>query len=143
MPDYAKLSKADLIPNLRYRDAPAAIDWLERVFGFEKRLVVPGPDGTIAHAQLTFGNGMVMLSSAGGGDFDNVLKPPEKVGDPVTQATYAVVQDADVLYARAKEAGAEIVREIQDEDYGGRDFTCRDPEGNIWSFGSYDPWAEG
>ena len=136
MPDNAKRSRADLIPNLRYRDAPAAIAWLERAFGFEKRLVVPGPDGTIVHAQLAFGNGMVMLGSDRGDD----LRPPEKAGDPVTQAICVVVKDADLQYDRAKKAGATILAEIEDQDFGGRLFTCRDPEGHVWSFGSYDPW---
>lgn len=141
MSDNAKGSRADLISNLRYRDAPAAIDWLVETFGFEKGLVVPGPEGTIAHAQLRFGNGMVMISSTQGDEFGKVLTPPEKAGDPVTQAIYVVVKDADAAYAQAKKAGAEVVREIQDEDYGGRDFTCRDPEGHVWSFGTYDPWS--
>jgi len=78
-------------------------------FGFEKQLVVPNQDGTIAHAQLTFGNGVI-------------------------------VADADMLYSRAKAAGAEIVMDIKDEDYGGRGVSCRDVEDRLWNFGTYDPW---
>jgi uncharacterized glyoxalase superfamily protein PhnB len=54
---------------------------------------------------------------------------------------YIVVQDSDAHYARAKAAGAEIIRELEDQDYGSRDYTARDLEGNIWSFGTYDPSA--
>ena len=61
MADHAKSTRVNVIPGLRYHDAPAAIEWLCTAFGFEKHLVVPGPEGTIAHAQLTFGNGMVMI----------------------------------------------------------------------------------
>jgi len=124
MPAIAKDTKATVIPCLRYRDAPAAIEWLCRVFGFEKQLVVPGEDNTIAHAQLSFGNGMIMVGSV----------------QDETQSSYVIVADADAVYARAKAARAEIVLDIKDEDYGGRGFTCRDLEGRLWTFGTYDPW---
>ncbi len=136
-------SSATVIPCLRYQDAPKAIDWLCRAFGFEKQLVVPNDDGTIAHAQLTHGRGMIMLGSAGrhGGGFDQLVKTPAQVGGTGTQSSYVVVDDADAHLARARAAGAEIVLDIQDADYGGRGYTCRDPEGHVWSFGSYDPRA--
>lgn len=138
----AKDTTATVIPCLRYRDAPAAIEWLCETFGFHKQAVYPNPDGTIAHAQLTFGNGMIMLGSAGGKDSEwgRLIKQPDQVGGAETQSAYLVVADADALYARAKAAGAEIVVEIKDEDYGGRDFSCRDIEGHLWTFGTYDPW---
>ena len=131
-----------VIPVLRYRNAPAAIDWLCSSFGFERQLVVPGDDGTIAHAQLRFGNGMIMLGSVTDTEFGRLMKQPDEVGGCETQTTYVIVADADVVYARAKGAGAQILLDIKDEDYGGRGFTCRDPEGHIWNFGTYDPWAE-
>ncbi len=130
---------ATIIPTLRYRDAAAAIEWLCRVFGFEKHLVVPGEKGKIAHAQLTYGNGMIMLGSVGDDPFDKLQAPPDP-GKPVTQSPYIVVEDVDKHYARAKAAGAQIVMEIKDEDYGGRDYSARDPEGQLWNFGSYNPW---
>lgn len=138
----AKSTKATVIPCLRYRNAPAAIDWLCSTFGFEKHAVHPNPDGTIAHAQLTFGNGMVMLGSvfARDSEWGRLIKQPDEIGGAETQSAYLVVSDADAIYARAKAAGAEILVEIKDEDYGGRDFTCRDLEGHIWNFGTYDPW---
>lgn len=115
MSSFAKNTRATVIPSINYRDEPAAIEWLCEAFGFEKQLIVPNDDGTIAHAQLSFGNGMVMIGSLPDSEF----------------TTYVVVADADVSYARAKAAGAEIVREIRDEDYGGRGFTCRDLDGHL------------
>lgn len=142
MPTPARHTRTTVIPCLRYRDAGAAIDWLCKAFGFEKQAVHPNPDGSIAHAQLTFGNGMIMLGSAKPGDtgWGGLIRQPDEIGGAETQAAYLVVDDADALYARAKAAGAEIVLEIRDQDYGSRDFTCRDPEGHLWSFGTYDPW---
>jgi len=132
---------ARIIPTMRYRNAPAAIEWLCKAFGLQKHLVVPAQDGGIAHAQLTFDNGMIMLSSAGGGGmFDRLMKLPEEIGGAETQSAYVIVADCDAHYARAKAAGATMLRDVQDEDYGGRGYTCRDLEGHIWSFGSYDPW---
>jgi uncharacterized glyoxalase superfamily protein PhnB len=142
MPTLAKDTRATLIPCLRYRDASGAIEWLCRAFGFEKHLVVPNEDGTIAHAQLTFGNGMIMLGSVlkVETEFGRLMKQPDEIGGFETQSAYVVVSDADAVYARAKAAGAEIVIEIKDEDYGGRGFSCRDLEGRLWNFGTYDPW---
>jgi len=137
----AKHTRANVIPTLRYHDAPAAIDWLCRAFGFERHLVVPGDAGTIAHAQLSFGNGMIMLGSARDDEFGKLQRTPRDLGG-VTQSAYIVVLDADAHYARARAAGAQIVLEIQDEDYGGRGYSCRDPEGHLWNFGSFDPWSE-
>lgn len=132
-----------IIPVLRYRDAPAAIEWLCQAFGFERHLVVPNDDGTVAHAQLSFGHGMIMLGSVlkEETEFGTLMKQPDEVGGGQTQSTYVVVADADAAYSRAKAGGAKIALEIRDEDYGGRGFGCFDVEGHLWSFGSYDPWA--
>jgi uncharacterized glyoxalase superfamily protein PhnB len=140
MPALAKHTKVTVIPCLRYRDAPAAIEWLCRAFGFEKQLIVPGKDGTIAHAQLSFGNGMIMLGSVVESEFGRLMKQPDEIGGAETQTAYVIVSDADMLYVRAKAAGAKIVIDIKDEDYGGRSSTCRDPEGHVWNIGTYDPW---
>jgi uncharacterized glyoxalase superfamily protein PhnB len=124
----------NIFPALRYQDGPAAVEWLARAFGFEKQMVVPGPEGTIAHAQLSFGPGVIMLGSA-----------REEPGRPnpwatVKQGIYVYVADVDAHYARAKAAGAEIVRDLANTDYGSREYSARDFEGHLWSFGSYDPW---
>ena len=140
MSDIPKRTRATIVPCIRYRNAPVAIDWLCNTFGFEKHLVVPGPNDTIAHAQLTFGNGMVMIGSVSDGEFDRLLVQPDECGGAETQAPYVMVADANVVYVRAKAAGAKIVMELKDEEYGGRGFSCRDLEGRLWNFGTYDPW---
>jgi uncharacterized glyoxalase superfamily protein PhnB len=138
----AKITTSTVIPAMRYRDAAAAIEWLCNAFDFEKHLVVPGENGGIAHAQLAFGNGMIMLGSARDDEFGQWVKPPREIGGIGTQSAYVIVDDADAHYARAKAAGAEIVMEVEDQDYGGRLYSCRDPEGHLWSFGTYDPWPK-
>jgi uncharacterized glyoxalase superfamily protein PhnB len=141
MSTLAKNTKTTVIPCLRYRDAPAAIEWLCRAFGFEKHLVVPGADGTVAHAQLSFGNGMIMLGSVVESEFGRLMKQPDEIGGAETQTPFLIVSDADAVYSSAKAAGARIVLDIKDEDYGGRGFSCRDPEGHLWNLGTYDPWV--
>jgi uncharacterized glyoxalase superfamily protein PhnB len=121
-----------IIPTLRYDDAKAAIDFLERAFGFDRKAVMENEDGTIGHAELTFGRGMVMISSSGQGDSQF---------DTGHASSYVIVDDPDAVHGRAKAASAEISRELSDMDYGSREFSARDPEGNVWSFGTYDPFA--
>jgi uncharacterized glyoxalase superfamily protein PhnB len=122
-----------VFPALRYRDAPAAIDWLERVLGFETTERIDNPDGTIAHAELRLGNGLIMLGSAAG-DLPDVPDNPRAS----RFSLYVAVVDVDGLHARAKEAGAGV-SELFEQDYGSRDFNLRDLEGNHWSFGTYVP----
>jgi uncharacterized glyoxalase superfamily protein PhnB len=121
-----------IIPTLRYKDAKGAIDFLERAFGFEVKAVHENEDGTVAHAELTHGRGMVMIGTAGAGD------PQFETSH---SSIYVFVDEADALFGRARAAGAEITRELTDMDYGSREFSARDPEGNVWSFGTYDPFA--
>lgn len=133
---------ANIIPSLRYHDAAAAIEWLCKAFGFAKHLVVPGENGTIAHAQLVLGQGMIMLGSAGDDEFGRLQKTPRDVGGVGTQSPYVVVADPDAHHARAVAAGAKVVMPIEDKPYGGRGYGCLDPEGHLWNFGSYDPWQK-
>jgi uncharacterized glyoxalase superfamily protein PhnB len=130
------------MPTLRYRDAKAAINWLCRAFGFARHLVVPGPGGSIAHAELSFGNGMVMLGSSRADAFAAVMRRPDEVGGQETAGIYVVVSDADAHHARARKAGATITVALHDEDHGGRGYGCRDLEGRSWYFGTFDPWAK-
>jgi uncharacterized glyoxalase superfamily protein PhnB len=125
-------------PCLSYRDPTAAMDWLSRAFGFVRRAGHPGPDGTVAHAEMSIGQGVIMLGSA---------RPEKGWASPldlpaVNQTVYVVVDDPDAHCARAKAAGAEIVIDLKDEDYGSRGYTARDPEGNYWTFGTYRPGAD-
>ena len=130
-----------VIPTLRYRDAHAALDWLCRAFGFERHLVAEAEDGGVQHAQLTFGHGMIMLGQAGESSHDSMMAPPAEIGGRQTQSAYLIVADVDAHHARAAAAGAEIVLAPEDQPYGGRLYSARDPEGHLWNFGSYDPWA--
>ena len=139
-----QLGSAMIIPTLRYADAPAAVEWLCTALGFIRHLVVPGANGSIAHAQLTYRNSMIMLGSTGnaGGDYDRLIQQPNDVGGASTQAPYVIVDDVDAHCAQARAAGADIVMEPADQEYGGRHYACRDIEGHLWNFGSYDPWAD-
>lgn len=141
-PPLPKDTTVTMIPCLSYIDASAAMEWLCRAFGFEKHAVYAGPNGSIAHAELTFGNGMIMLGSAAKeGAYAQLLVHPSETGGRQTITTCVIVDDADAVYASAKAQGAEILLDIKDEDCGGRGFTCRDPEGYVWNFGTYDPWT--
>jgi uncharacterized glyoxalase superfamily protein PhnB len=133
-------TRCTTIPTMRYRDAGAAIGWLCDVFGFARH-AVHERDGVVLHAELSFGNGMVMLGAIVDNDYGRNIRQPDEVGGQETQAPYLVVADADAVYRRARAASFEIVLDIKDEDYGGRGFTCRDPEGHLWNVGTYDPWA--
>ena len=115
----------NMFPFMRFADPDAAIDWLSRAFGFEQRAVYRGDDGVVHHAELSLGPGTIMLGQ----------------GDPSSQGVYVAVDDADAHYERAKEAGAEIVREIEDTPYASREYTARDLDGHVWSFGTYRPEA--
>jgi len=142
MSKFAKNCTSTVIPALRYRNAAAAIEWLCKAFGFEKKAEYSNPDGTIGHAELTFGNGMVMLSSVvNNTPYSKLLRRPDEIGRAETQSPCLIVSDCDAVYKTAKAAGAEMVIDIADMSYGGRAFTCRDFEGHLWNIGSYDPWA--
>ena len=122
-----------LVPSLAYRDAPAAIDWLERVFGFERKLVVPAPDGTIIHSELLAGSGVIMPFTA---------RPEEKRLSPLdldgaSNGICIFVEDPDAHYERAKAEGAEITQEPKDQHFGGRGYSARDLEGHSWYFSNY------
>jgi uncharacterized glyoxalase superfamily protein PhnB len=134
------MSDNNVYPFMRYQDCPAAIDWLEHVFGFEKVVVYDGPAGTVAHAEMRAGGGMIMLGSS---RVERTVKKPAAIDD-VDQGIFIAVPAAeiDAHYGRAKSAGAEILREIEDTDYGSREYSAIDPEGYWWSFGTYHPAAD-
>lgn len=132
MPD---AKKPNIFPGFRYRDAPGAIEWLENVFGFERHFVVPGDEGTIAHAQLKLGDGLIMLGSS------PKSVDPENPWDSAKQGIYVRVDDIDKHYQRARDGGADIVTPLRETEYGSREYAARDPDGNLWSFGTYDPFA--
>ena len=125
-----------IFPALRYRDANAALDWLKEAFGAEGHAVHRADDGLIRHAELRLGGGLVMFGQhdAGGWLGGN---PPDAVASTVS--LYVIVPDPDSHYERAVAGGARIVRKLEDMPYGSREYSARDLEGNLWSFGTYDP----
>ncbi len=132
---------ATTIPCLNYRDADAAVDWLCRAFGFTPHAVYRGEDGRVIHAELAYGDGMVMLGPFAAGEFGKkVMTMPADTGGRCTQSISVIVDDPDAHHARAVAAGAEIIMPLVNASYGGRGYSARDPEGHAWSFGSYDPW---
>ena len=137
----AKATRANLVSALRYRDATRAVAWLCENFGFTKHAYYEDETGACVHAELAFGNGMIMIGPVRDTPFGRHMAQPDEIGGRETQAVYAIVADADAHYARARAAGAEILMELRDESYGGREYSCRDPEGHIWTFGTYDPWT--
>jgi uncharacterized glyoxalase superfamily protein PhnB len=117
------------------------IEWLVKTFGFEKQAVYADQNGAVMHAQLSFGNGMVMVGSVNNGTpSSKLLKQPDEIGGAETQTPYLVVSDIDGVYARAKAAGAKMLIDLEEKDYGGKAFSCSDPEGHIWHVGTFDPW---
>lgn len=137
---FVKETRVAVIPTMLYHDAPAAIEWPCDTFGFVKHAVHKGEDGIVVHAELTLGNGMIMLGTARATEFCEWQKTPRELGGG-TQSCYIIVTDPDALHDRAVKGGAEIVIPLTDQPYGSRDFSCRDPEGHLWNFGTYDPWT--
>src|SRR5260370_6236804 len=134
-------TRSTIMPTLRYRDARAAIEWLCDVLGFMRHAVYDGPDNTVGHAELTLNGGMIMLGSHKDDEYGRGFKSPGELGGSETRSAYVIVADADAVYRRAQDAGAEVVRQLQDTAYGSREFTIKDPEGHSWSVGTYDPWS--
>jgi uncharacterized glyoxalase superfamily protein PhnB len=129
------VNSASFYAGLLYEDADAGIAWLETTLGCEQRELVRDEDGHVVHAELTLGGSIVMLGSAGVG------REPFRSLPARCQLLYCAVDDPDALHDRAVAAGAEVALGLTDTDYGSRDFTLRDPEGNLWSFGTYRPGA--
>ncbi|MFJ6698451.1 VOC family protein [Streptomyces sp. NPDC091272] len=129
-----------LYPTLLYRDAKAAITLLTEAFGFMRGAVYESEGGVVEHAELSYGNGTVMLGSKGrGGLFDSTMS--DAGAGPA--GVYVVVEDVDAHHRHAAEHGVEIVMPPTDQDYGSRDYMAKDTEGNVWSFGTYVPGAHG
>ena len=145
MASLASPTRTTVIPSLGYRDAGAAVEWLCRVFGFEPHFVGRLQSGVVARAELSFGNGLIMIHAIPEPDkqtdWHRLTRHPDEVGGVETQSTVLVVTDADAMYARARAAGAEIAYDIRDSVAESREFSCRDLEGRLWNFVTYDPWA--
>jgi len=135
-----QVSDQVFFPVIRYRDPDGAIEWLGRAFGLGERVVYRDDSGKVMHAELELDGRVVMLGQAdpagwmGGG-------APEPLSSTVS--LYVVIEDPDAHHDRAVAAEATIVRELSDQSYGSRDYSARDLEGNLWSFGTYSPPASG
>jgi uncharacterized glyoxalase superfamily protein PhnB len=136
MPDHRQPC---LFPTFRCRDAAAMIDWLERAFGFTTRARHDDDTGAVAHAELALGSSMILLGQARDDAFGAMVGALGGEAGQGGRAVYVVVADADAALARAEAAGAVIEQGLTERDYGSREFICRDPEGNVWCFGTYWP----
>jgi uncharacterized glyoxalase superfamily protein PhnB len=116
-----------VFPTLTFRDARSAIGWLERVLDAEPLAVYEDDDGHVAHAEIRIGESVLMAGDE---------RPGSRATPPGVSVVYVVVEDADAAYERAKAAGAEVTEPV-DQDYGSRDITVTDPDGNRWSLGTY------
>jgi uncharacterized glyoxalase superfamily protein PhnB len=125
------MDRASLASSIFYRDPWAALDWLEKAFGFERAMVISDADGALAHAQLTFGNGYIMIGS----EWADYTRSPASIDGKNTQTVHVSIDgDADAHCARARAAGAVIEQEPGNQFYGDRTYRARDPEGHVWTF---------
>jgi uncharacterized glyoxalase superfamily protein PhnB len=135
----SNLPAPNLMPLMRYRDLAEAMGWLDRAFGFEKQIAVTDSDGEVIYGQMTYRGGLIMMGAVRDTDLDKLMRQPDEVGDVETQSCYLVVDDADEHYERAVASGADVVLDLKSDGLGRRGYSCRDPEGHIWSFGTYNP----
>jgi uncharacterized glyoxalase superfamily protein PhnB len=131
------VGQVTMYPILGYRDLATAIDWLCRVFSFQPLEIMQDEGGTYVHVELRLGDGVIMTTTqsedpGAGNPRDQPL---------TTQGLYVALDGVDAHYDRAVSEGAEILRPLADTDYGSREYTARDQEGNLWSFGTYRPGA--
>jgi uncharacterized glyoxalase superfamily protein PhnB len=121
-----------LTSGIYYKDPSAALDWLEKAFGFERSLLVTDKDGNVGHAEMRFGDGLIYVGSQW---CDSVASPALLDGKNTQSVHVQLTEGIDAHCARARAAGAEIVQEPTDQFYGDRTYRARDPEGHLWTFG--------
>jgi len=128
-----------VVPTITYRNTTAMVEWLCDTFGFRRQLVVKGDSGEIKHAELTFGESMIIVGAVQNSPFEKLVVHPDQIGGVETQTCYLIVPNVEAHYAKVKAKNAEIIFEVEVEDCGGQGYACRDPEGHLWMFGTYDP----
>jgi len=132
-----------IFPIIRFHDSDAGLAWLKDVLGFEEHGVFRGDDGSVQHGELRHGDAWIMIGTEPEGGDDRFTERPSAAGRGGAHAGtgffYLAVDDAAAAFERAKAAGADLSSELESRDYGGREFSLRDREGNIWSVGEYDP----
>jgi uncharacterized glyoxalase superfamily protein PhnB len=115
-----------------YKDPLAALDWLEKAFGFERSMVITDKDGKLGHAEMQFADGVIMVAA----EWEDFIKSPASLGGKNTQMIQIQLKEGiDAHCARARAAGAAILQEPADQFYGDRTYRARDPEGHVWTFG--------
>ncbi len=134
----AKDTTAPLMPVLRYSDCNKALDFLTKTFGFKEGNAFRDDKGNVMHAEVWFGNGGIVIGPVADTAFGKVMRQPTEAGG-VTASLFAVVNDPDAHFARSQQAGFEIILPLRDESYGSREYSVRDPEGHVWTFGTYEP----
>lgn len=139
----SNVSRPSLISALSYRDPKSMLDWLEQAFRFERHMVIEDAEGGVVHAEMRYGNGLVMVGS----EWNENTKSPASLGGMTTQTVHVhLTEDIDAHCDRARCAGAMIQQEPSDQFYGDRTYRARDPEGHVWTFGqtvkamSSDEW---
>lgn len=133
----AKATHANLIPVFRYTDCTAAVEFLTDVFGFTPGNIYRDEAGNVVHAELSFGHGAIMIGPVADTAFGKFMRQPKEAGG-ITASFFVVVNDPDAHFARSQAAGFEILLPLRDESYGSREYSVRDPEGHIWTFGTYE-----
>jgi uncharacterized glyoxalase superfamily protein PhnB len=131
----AMLEAPRIYPTFRYRDPAAMLAWLCDTIGFTVHARHPA-EGPVAHAELAYGSSMIMLGAVRDDAYGALVGAPGQDGG---KSIYVAVEDVDALHSRVTASGVVIEEGLVDRDYGSREFTCRDPEGNLWSFGTYWP----
>ena len=128
----SEFSRNSLTSAIIYRDVKAAIDWLDKAFGFELSMLVTDDKGEIGHTEMRFGDSLVMI----GNEWHEKARSPASLDGANTQGVHVhLKEDIDKHCERARKAGAVIVQEPSDQFYGDRTYRARDPEGHIWTFG--------
>lgn len=138
MTTYTAIEPPRIYPTFRFRDAAAMIDWLRDAFGFTVKARYEDDKGVVGHAELALGSSVIMCGQAQEDEYGNIVGQPSDQGG---KSLYVAVDDVDALFERVRKAGAAIEQGLTDRDYGSREFICRDPEGNVWCFGTYWPKA--
>jgi uncharacterized glyoxalase superfamily protein PhnB len=136
-----RIQGTPVIPMVRYRDVPAAIEWLCRAFGMKAHRIETDASGKPCYAELTIGSGMLMVAPIEDTVFGRLLVQPDEIGGVETQVCYLSIDNVHMHHARARAAGAVVVIDPDHEVNRGRGYSCRDPEGHVWNFGTYDPWG--
>ena len=127
-----------VVPTIIYRDPTAMVEWLCDTFGFRRHHIVKAENGEVRHAELIFGESMITVISVQHSPFEKLVVHPDQMGGAETQTCYLIVPDVEAHHARAKANNAEIIFDVSFEK-GGRGYACKDPEGHLWMFGTYNP----